>query len=103
MHAGWIEISQSNDGIVFRPNEQGTEAANRDELPSLQKPTTRPMNLMIDKITGTVYRRREMPLFEKHVLQQRENRERFVWLEPRNVNVTDQVKAIVSTLFDEDE
>jgi cardiolipin synthase A/B len=103
MHAGWIEISQSTEGILFRPSKQGKEAAGRDELPSLQRPMTRPMNLMIDQVTGMVYRRREMPLFEKHVLQQRANRERLVWLEARKINATDQVKAIVSTLFDEDE
>jgi cardiolipin synthase A/B len=103
MHAGWIEITQSSEGILFRSNEQGKEVAKREELPNLQKPTTRSMNLMIDQVTGTVYRRREMPLFEKHVLNQRANRERLVWLEPRTINVTDQVKAIVSTLFDEDE
>jgi cardiolipin synthase len=103
MHAGWIEITQSSEGIVFRSNEQGKEAAKREELPNLQRPTTRSMNLMIDQVTGTVYRRREMPLFEKHVLNQRANRERLVWLEPRTINITDQVKAIVSTLFDEDE
>jgi phosphatidylserine/phosphatidylglycerophosphate/cardiolipin synthase-like enzyme len=103
MHAGWIEISQSTEGILFRPNDQGKEASGRDELPTLQKPTTRPMNLMIDQVTGMVYRRREMPLFEKHVLEQRGNRERFVWLEARKINTSDQVRAIVSTLFDEDE
>jgi cardiolipin synthase len=103
MHAGWVQISQTRDAIVFHPTERGREVAARDELPSIQKPFNRSMNLMIDQITGTVYRRREMQLFEKHVLQSRGERDRLVWLEPRDLNDGDQVKAIVGTLFDEDE
>jgi hypothetical protein len=102
MHAGWVKISQSTE-VFFRPTEQGRNAAGRDELPSLQKPMARPMNLMIDQIIGMVYRRREMPLFERHSLEKRANRERFVWLEARKIDTSNQVNAIVSTLFDEDE
>jgi phosphatidylserine/phosphatidylglycerophosphate/cardiolipin synthase-like enzyme len=103
MHAGWVQISQTREAIIFHATDRGLEAAGRDELPSIQKPFSRPMRLMIDQITGTVYRRREMPLFEKHVLQEREKHERFVWLESRNLDSADQVRIVIDTLFEEDE
>ena len=78
MHAGWIQISQTSDGILFHSTVQGQEAAERDELPTSQKPIVRPMSLMIDQVSGTVYRRREMPLFERHVLERRGNQERLI-------------------------
>lgn len=103
MHAGWVQISQAREGILFNATDQGREAAGREELPSIRKPIARPMNLMIDQITGTVYRRREMPLFERHVLEKRSKQDRLVWLDPRNLEAVDQVRAIVGTLFEEDE
>jgi cardiolipin synthase A/B len=103
MHAGWVQISQTREGILFNTTTQGREAANREELPSIQKPFARPMNLMIDQITGTVYRRREMPLFERHVLEKRSKQDRLVWLDPRTLDAIAQVRAIVGTLFEEDE
>lgn len=103
MHAGWVQISQAREGILFNATHQGREAAGREELPSIRKPIARPMNLMIDQITGTVYRRREMPLFERHVLEKRSKQDRLVWLDPRNLEAVDQVRAIVGTLFEEDE
>ncbi len=103
MHAGWVQITQVEEGIVFHPTEQGKRASEREELPSLQRPIARPMSLMIDQVTGTVFKRREMLLFEKHVLEKRANQERMIWLPPREIDATDQVNAIVGTLFEEDE
>jgi cardiolipin synthase len=103
MRAGWIEFSEEVVGIVFRANEAGKSVADRDELPSEPKRIARVMSFIIDRVTGTVFRRRELPFFEKHVLEKRAKQERIVWVEPREIDIKDQVHGLVSTLFDQDE
>ena len=102
MEARWIELSQRADGIVFSATETGKSVVQQDELPNYPKRIVRPMNFVTDLVTGTVYRTRELPPLEKHVLEERAQREPFVWVQPRQIS-TDHVRAVVSTLFDDDE
>ncbi|OSI69636.1 hypothetical protein BSZ21_13040 [Bradyrhizobium canariense] len=103
MHSGWVQISQTNEGIIFHSTSSGKDASLNEELPSVQKPIARPMNLIIDQVAGGVYRRREIPLFERHILQAQLKNEQAVWIESREIESADHVKSVVSTLFDEDE
>lgn len=105
MHASWVELSQTNDGIIFRASSKGHEAAQSDELRGHPKPTTRSINLIIDQVTGMIYRRRELTLFEKHLLEEREKQgqERIIWVQPREIDLADHVHNVIATLFEEDE
>ena len=103
MRAGWVELSQGVDGIKFHANAAGKEVAGQDELPNVPKRISRWMNFVIDKVTGTMYRGRELSFYEKHVLEERAKRERLVWMESREIDVTDEVRALVATLFEDDE
>jgi len=103
MRAGWVELSQDSKGVLFSASPRGVEAAKRDELPIVPKRLSRWMGFAIDRISGTVYRPREMPCFEKHVLEERARSERIVWLEPPSGDLIPEVHDIVGTLFHEDE
>ena len=103
MRAGWVELSQDSKGVLFSANRRGAEAAKGDELPIVPKRLSRWMGFAIDRISGTVYRPREMPCFEKHVLEDRARSERIVWLEAPSGDVVPEVHDIVGTLFHEDE
>jgi len=103
MEAGWIELSQRTEGIVFRATELGKGVATREELPTNPKRVARWRSFVTDKVTGTVFRGRELAVFEKHVLEKRAQQERMVWIEPREIKPENHVKAIVATLFDDDE
>ena len=103
MRAGWVVLAQSPNGVIFSASKAGSEVVDDEELPHVSKPISRWMNFAIDKITGTLYRSRELPFFEKHVLEQRAQRERLVWMESREISVFDETAAILSTLFEDDE
>jgi cardiolipin synthase len=103
MEASWVELTQRSEGIVFNATKAGKSVANRDELPTNPKRITRWQNFITDKVTGTVYRSRELPIFEKHVLEQRAQQENFIWIEPREINIDDHVRSVIATLFDDDE
>lgn len=61
------------------------------------------MNFVIDRITGTLYRSREMPFVEQHVVEKRAARERLVWLKPRDLDAFDDTAGVLATLFEDDE
>lgn len=103
MRAGWVVLTQTPKGVVFRASAAGAAVVGDAELPHVSKPISRWMNFVIDKITGTLYRSRELPFFEKHVLEQRANRERMVWLTARDIGAMDEAGPVLATLFEDDE
>jgi phosphatidylserine/phosphatidylglycerophosphate/cardiolipin synthase-like enzyme/DNA-binding transcriptional ArsR family regulator len=103
MRAGWVDLLQDPKGVQFRISAAGQAVVNDEELPQVSKTMSRWMNFVIDKLTGTLYRSRELPFFEKHVVQLRAERERLVWLAPRDIEPSDDTAGVLSTLFEVDE
>lgn len=103
MRAGWVVLQQESKGVVFSATPAGKMVVSDEELPQVSKVTNRWMNFVIDKLTGTIYRSRELPFLEKHVVAQRAEREPLVWLEPREVEAFDDATGVLAALFDEDE
>jgi phosphatidylserine/phosphatidylglycerophosphate/cardiolipin synthase-like enzyme len=103
MRAGWVVLSQTSTGIIFRASAAGMSVVGDAELPHVSKPTSRWINFVVDKVTGTLYRSREFPFVEKHVVVQRSQRERLVWIAPRELGPMDEAAAVLATLFDDDE
>ncbi|WP_233828878.1 phospholipase D-like domain-containing protein [Paraburkholderia sp. ZP32-5] len=103
MRAGWVVLQQESKGVVFSATPAGKEVVGDEELPQISKVTNRWMNFVIDKITGTIYRSRELPFLEKHLVTQRAEREPLVWLEPREVEAFDDTTGVLAALFDDDE
>jgi len=96
-------LKQERNGVVFSGTVAGHSVVGDEELPKLAKSTSRWMNFVIDKVTGTLYRSREMPFIEKHVVEKRATRERLVWLKPRNLDAFDDTAGVLATLFEDDE
>jgi phosphatidylserine/phosphatidylglycerophosphate/cardiolipin synthase-like enzyme len=103
MEASWVVLSHRSEGIVFSATELGQSVSSSEELPINSRRIARWRNFITDKVTGTVYRSRELPVFEKHVLEKRAEQERFVYIAPRDVAAEDHVRSVVATLFDDDE
>lgn len=103
MRAGWVVLSQESIGVVFSASDAGIAVVDDEELPQISKNISRWMSFVIDKITGTLYRHRELPFIERHIVEERAKRERLVWLEPREVQANDETAGILAALFDDDE
>lgn len=103
MRAGWVVLQQESKGVVFSATPAGKVVVGDEELPQISKVTNRWMNFVIDKLTGTIYRSRELPFLEKHVVAQRAEREPLVWLDPREVEAFDDTTGVLAALFDDDE
>jgi hypothetical protein len=74
MRADWVELSAQTAGTVFRATADGRDKASLDEMPSIPKAMTRWMTFVIDRVTGMTFGR-ELPIFERHVVQQRAEKE----------------------------
>lgn len=103
MRAGWVTLQQESKGVVFIATPAGQSVVDDEELPKLAKSTSRWMNFVIDQITGTLYRSREMPFIERRVVESRAARERLVWLKPRDLDAFDDTAGVLATLFEHDE
>lgn len=103
MRAGWIELRPDGGGTVFQASPAGIAAAGRAELPVVARPLSRWMNFVVDRITGSIFRPREMPFLHRNAVQERAEREPIVWLEPRKLEAQFEIQDLVSHLFQEDE
>jgi cardiolipin synthase len=103
MRADWVELSFQAAGTLFQATPAGRDKATLDELPSEPKALTRWMTFVIDRVTGMTFRGRELPIFEKHVVQQRAEKEKIVWLEASSAVFQEEPRAIFSALLEEDE
>lgn len=103
MRADWVEVAPRPSGTLFRATPGGKDKAFLDELPSVPKAISRWMTFVIDRITGATFRRGELPIFEKHVVEERAQRETIVWLEPAQMTFREEPRAVFSALLEEDE
>jgi phosphatidylserine/phosphatidylglycerophosphate/cardiolipin synthase-like enzyme len=103
MRAGWVAVTQDAKGVTFSSTATGQSVVDDEELPQVAKSTSRWMNFVVDKITGTVYRSRELPFLERHVVEERAKRERLVWLAAREPLPVDEAAGVLAALFDDDE
>lgn len=103
MRAGWVDLLQEPKVVVFSISKAGREVVDDGELPQVTRTMSRWMNFVIDRLTGTLYRSRELPFFERHVVQERAGRERLVWLKPREIDAFDDTTGVLAALFDPDE
>ena len=103
MRAGWVDLLQEPKGVVFSISKAGRDVVDDGELPQVTRTMSRWMNFVIDRLTGTLYRSRQLPFFEKHVVQERAGRERLVWLRPREIDAFDDTTGVLAALFDSDE
>jgi cardiolipin synthase len=103
MRADWVELSPQASGTLFRATGAGIDAAQLEELPNVPKAISRWMTFVIDRISGTTFRGRELPIFERHVIEQRAERDDVAWLEPSANVVKEEPRAVFSALLEEDE
>jgi cardiolipin synthase len=103
MRAGWVEMLQGAEGVSFRITKTGLDAVAADALPSASRRLSRRMNFVVDQVTGSVFRTRELPYLHRHHVEERALREPVVWIEKPPAPIYEQVRALVDALFFDDE
>ena len=103
MRAGWVEMMERNSGVIFRITDNGVVAVSSEELPNAPRRLSRNMNFVVDQISGTVYRSRELPFYHEYVIRERAEKERIIWIQRPERPRVDEVRPLVEALFMDDE
>lgn len=104
MRAGWVELIASNSGRVsFRSTAAGAHAAQGESLPRITRLISRRASFAVDKITGSVFRARELILYTKERLAKLKERDTVLELEPNFEMPKPSYDEIMGVVLDEDE
>ena len=103
MRAGWVEMVERGSSVHFRATSGGAVAATYEELPNAPRQLSRNINFVVDQVTGTVYRRRELPFFPQHLVEEMAKKEKIVWVDRPEVVRRDEVGPLLEALFNDDE
>lgn len=103
MRVGWVQVSNERGGIRFQASRAGVVAAELNDLPAAPKRITRWMSFLVDQVTGTVFRSRDLSVVHRNDLVGRAKTDRLVWLQPRDVSRADDIRTVAEVLLEEDE
>lgn len=104
MRAGWVEMKQPATAVQFEITPEGRIVKEYDQLPTAPRRLSRNMTFVIDQITGTVFRSRDLPFVHEHVIQKREEQgEQIVRIERPARQLIEEVRPLVDALFQADE
>lgn len=105
MRAGWVELNQKSDRLLFSSTPMGRLLAGRDELPPVTKVESRYVGYVVDLFSGTVFRARELPTINEE--QWRERREGRNWGEVPSFlnreNALPDIQVLADQLLEHDE
>lgn len=103
MRVGWVEVSEQKGQATFRASLAGRAVASLNDLPTAPKRIKRWMSFLIDRVTGAVFRSRDLTVVHRNDLVARARKERLVELEPRVITGPDDIQTVANVLLDEDE
>jgi cardiolipin synthase len=104
MRAGWVEMIQSATAVQFQITPEGRVVKEYDQLPTAPRRLSRNMTFVIDQVTGTLFRSRELPFVHEHVVEKREEQgEPIIRIERPARQLIEEVRPLVDALFQADE
>jgi cardiolipin synthase A/B len=103
MRAGWVELVHEKGNVIFRITPSGKSVVTNDTLPAITRPFVRRVGFCIDKVTGTVFRAKELSARSKTYLSRL--REKGELVELRSIEEVDKFVPddVIATLLEEDE
>ena len=104
MRIGWIEMRETQGGVLLRASDRGRYVAVLDELPRIRNPFSRIGTFAVDKITGQLFRARDLNVYVPAMLQDHFSKGTMIELSAPSVERGRyQVGEAISLLLDEDE
>lgn len=104
MRVGWVELLDVGSNMNFQITPSGTAAATLRELPSPLTRHKQRRSFVIDQISGTAFRRRQLPFHHEYHIQDLEKRDANIIRisRPQKENMGDAT-SLLHVLFEEDE
>lgn len=104
MRVGWVELIDGGSSMCFQTTPSGAAGATLPELPSPLTRHKQSRSFVIDQISGTVFRRRQLPFHHEYHIQDLEKRDTSIIRisRPEKESMGDAA-SLLHVLFDEDE
>ncbi|AMO93492.1 PLD-like domain protein [Collimonas fungivorans] len=103
MRVGWVEIVNRKDDIAFKITNAGKSVVSNDTLPAVTRQISKRSSFVIDGITGTVFRARDLTLRSRTQLNKLTDHTAVLELPIEQSADKLELDEIISTLLDEDE
>ncbi|MBN6775983.1 hypothetical protein JRG42_22205 [Pseudomonas granadensis] len=103
MRAGWVELKESIDEVVFKASVLGEIALTKAELPNVLERKRRPTNFIYDMFDGNVFRNKDWTVVSADAIKERSVDESFVVLQSTDNQAAVDVSAMMDVLLDSDE
>lgn len=103
MRAGWVELESGVAGFRFRATPAGKAIVDKEVLPAITRPASRNGSFAIDRVTGAIFRARDLILYNRYVFTKLLQAGQIRAMSPENIDDGIRQDDIVMTLCDEDE
>ena len=103
MRAGWVEIDSTSQGGLFQITDEGASRVQYEQLPSATVREPRWRGFLIEQVTGSVYRGRELNLLHRNQLPAHTDEHPVVQLKASPTHSLEDMSEIFSTIEGEDE
>ena len=104
MRAGWVELLDVGSNMNFQTTPSGTAAATLRELPSPLTRHKQVRSFVIDQISGTVFRRRQLPFHHEYHIQELMKRDaNIIRISKSEKEYVGDATSLLQILFEEDE
>ncbi len=103
MRVGWVELISSKEHAGFQATVAGQRVARYESLPAVTRPLSKRASFVIDQVSGTVFRARDLMLYNQARLDKVKATEDVVVLSREVENPRPQIDEIISTLLEDDE
>lgn len=103
MRVGWVEIVNRKDDIAFKITNSGKSVVSNDTLPAVTRQTSKRSSFVIDGVTGTVFRARDLMPRSRTQLQKLAGNTTVIEIPIEKTSDKFELDEIISTLLDEDE
>lgn len=103
MRAGWVEITATSKGSLFQITPSGASSVLHEQLPSATVTEPRWRAFTVEKITGSVYRGRELELCHKSQLPVSSDDNLVVHLQASPMHEIEDMGEVFTAIEGEDE
>jgi cardiolipin synthase len=106
MRVGWVELLTTAGTIVFRSTALGRLNATREELPPVTKSAARFLSFAVDRLTGTIFRGRDLTTTPEKQWGMRTSGRAAVLINPAQgapEHIQADVRRLADTLLESDE
>jgi cardiolipin synthase len=103
MHSTWVELVVTREQIGFRATAFGRNVVKQDSLPAVSHRVSRKASFAIDKVSGTIFRSRDLTLYNPKRLQELKTKDDVIILPAASEMPVRSPDEVIALLLDDDE